>query len=62
MNLLSQIMSEEANEGANEGALLVRVARLSNQPTLYVRRNYSRNSQGVSALLSYSSMDCGIWI
>ena len=32
MNLLSQIMSEEANEGE----LLVRVATLSNQLTLYL--------------------------
>ena len=38
MNLLSQIMSEEANDGA----LLVRVARLSNQLLKYLRR-YSNN-------------------
>jgi len=40
MNLLSQIMSEEANEGAGLG----RVARFSNQLLKYLRRNYYRNS------------------
>jgi hypothetical protein len=49
MNLLSQIMSEEANEGA----LLVRASRLSNQPTLYLRRNYYRNSSSQQPPVAY---------